>query len=286
MIKIKVPATSANMGPGFDALGLAIDRYNVFGFKEGLGSIKEESLVHVAYNKVFKHLGKEPEPVLIEIDATIPMARGLGSSAACIVGGAMGANEVLGCPLSKKELLKIATEIEGHPDNVAPAIFGGMVVSVLNEEEIYEARVPVKNEYDYIVLVPDFKLSTEKARAVLPKMIPYGDGVFNVGRASLLVTAMVTGEDELIKIALEDKLHQSYRGDLIPGFINIMNHVTEFGVLGCYLSGAGPSIMCITRKDDKDALGKISGLISKEYPTWTIYQHSMENTGATRVEHK
>lgn len=283
MIKIKVPATSANLGSGFDTMGLAINKYNIFSFKEGVGSTSEDSMVHQAYNKVFEHLGRQAEPVEIGIDAKIPVSRGLGSSAACIVGGAMGANEVLGRPLNKNEILKISTKIEGHPDNIAPAIYGGMVVSVMKEQSIYTVNVPVKNQYRYIVLVPDFRLSTEKARAVLPDMIPYGDGVFNVSRASLLVTAMVTGQDELIKVGLEDKLHQPYRGDLIPGFSNIIDTVNDFGVLGSYLSGAGPSIMCIAKEDDKYAIKKISDFMSEEYPDWVVMEHSMENTGAIRI---
>ena len=284
MIKIKVPATSANLGSGFDALGLAINRYNTFTFRPGFGSTDEDSLVHLAYNKVFERLGQDPEPVEIVIQSDIPMARGLGSSAACIVGGVMGANEVLGCPLTKEELLKIATEIEGHPDNIAPALYGGMVVSVMEDGEVYFSKVPVKNEYNYTVLVPDFHLSTKKAREALPKVIPYSDGVFNVGRATLLLAALTTGQDELIKIGLQDKLHQPYRGNLIPGFSHITETLDEFGVLGCYLSGAGPSIMCMVKKEDKATQQKINQFLQEEYPNWIIYQHSLENTGAQRID--
>ncbi len=284
MIKIKVPATSANLGSGFDALGLAIDKYNTFTFSSGIGSTEVGSLVHLAYNKVFEWLKRDPEPVGIEIQADIPMARGLGSSASCIVGGVMGANEVLGCPLSKEELLKIATELEGHPDNIAPALYGGMVVSVMQDGEVYFVKVPVKNEYNYTVLVPDFHLSTEKARAALPKVIPYTDGVFNVGRATLLLAAMTIGQDELIKIGLEDKLHQQYRGDLIPGFSHITEKMDEFGVLGCYLSGAGPSIMCMMKKEDRETEHKITQFMLEKYPNWKIYHQSLEHVGALRID--
>lgn len=284
MIKIKVPATSANLGSGFDALGLAINRYNTFTFRSGFGSTDEDSLVHLAYNKVFERLGQDPEPVEIVIQSDIPMARGLGSSAACIVGGVMGANESLGCPLTKEELLKIATEIESHPDNIAPALYGGMVVSVMEDGEVYFSKVPVKNEYNYIVLVPDFHLSTKKAREALPKVIPYSDGVFNVGRATLLLAALTTGQDELIKIGLKDKLHQPYRGDLIPGFSHITETLGEFGILGCYLSGAGPSIMCIVKKEDKETQQKINQFMQEKYPSWIIYQHILELVGAVRID--
>lgn len=128
MIRIKVPATSANLGPGFDVLGLALSLYNVFTFIEKDGAMEYDTLVHVAYHKVFEHLGRKLIPVEIEIDAEIPMARGLGSSSACIVGGLVGANEMLGSPLSREELLALATELEGHPDNVTPALYGAIPV--------------------------------------------------------------------------------------------------------------------------------------------------------------
>lgn len=284
MIRIKVPATSANLGSGFDALGLALDLYNVFSFKAGAGSIDEDSLVHLAYNKVFTYLHREIEPVEIIVDTNIPMARGLGSSASCIVGGIMGANEVLGGVLSQKEILTLATEIEGHPDNVAPAIFGGMVVSVMEDNEIYWANIPVKNDYNYIVLIPDFELSTKEARRVLPEMIPFDEAKFNVGRVSLLITAMVTGQDDLIKIGLEDKLHEPYRGDLIPGFRNIMDKVRSFNLVGSYLSGAGPSIMIMAKKDDQDGIKKIKDFMEKSYPDWLIFEHHLENIGAMRID--
>lgn len=284
MIKIKVPATSANLGSGFDVLGLAVDRFNIFTFDVSSGTENERTLVHEAYHKVFSHLKMEPRPVEITIETNIPMARGLGSSASCIVGGVMGANEVLGNPLSKKELLKLATEIEGHPDNIAPALYGGMVVSVVKDDEIYSSSIPVKNDYHYLVLVPDFNLSTKEARGALPQMIAYGDGVFNVSRVSLLITALITGQDELIKVGLEDKLHQPYRGELIPGFKEILESLNQIGVLGCYLSGAGPSMMCLIKKGDIGLFEQIKDLLEKKFPEWTIFEQKLEQSGAVRIE--
>lgn len=279
MIRIQVPATSANLGPGFDVLGLAIDRYNTFSFvrKDGM---PEDDLVYQSYKKVFEHLGKNVVPVEMHIDANIPSARGLGSSAACIVGGIMGANEMLGQPLDKKDILKLATEMEGHPDNVAPAIYGGLVASVMEEGAVYTGKIPIRNDFVFIALVPNFQLSTAMARAVLPTNIPHPYGMHNVGRASMLLTAFITGEDSLIKLGVQDKLHQPYRGELIPGFDDILVNAYDAGALGCYLSGAGPTVMCIGKEGDKALIEEINGFINEKHPNWKMYVHKMDKIGA------
>ena len=206
MIQINVPATSANLGPGFDTLGIALNRYNSFNIKqvEKL-DFTNENLVYRSYRRVFELLGKALIEVEITIETGIPVSRGLGSSAACIVGGVMAANEMQGRPLSKEEILEISTMIETHPDNVAPAIYGGLVTSVMEGEKVYFCQVPIKNKLEFITLVPDFKLSTELARGVLPRTIPYKDGVYNVGRVALLLSALTSGRDDLLKHALKDK---------------------------------------------------------------------------------
>lgn len=279
MISVRVPATSANLGPGFDVLGLAMDRYNTFTFIKS-HDFPEDNLIYQAYNKVFEYLGEEIVPVEIQVKEDIPQARGLGSSAACIVGGIMGANEILGKPLNKDEILKLATEIEGHPDNVAPAIYGGLVASVMEGENIYTGKVPIKNDLIFIALVPNFELSTSDAREVLPSEIPYKHGIHNVGRASMLITALVTGDNSLIKLGLQDKLHQPYRGKLIPGFDEIISTTYESGALGCYLSGAGPTIMCIADSKDLTFIDNIKETMRKDYRDWTVYSHKVDYDGA------
>jgi len=278
MIKVKVPATSANIGPGFDVLGLAIDRYNIFSFVEA-DVINEENLIYKSYRRVFEYLGKSPTPVKIHVDGNIPMARGLGSSAACIVGGIMGANEILGNPLTKEEILKLATEIEGHPDNVAPAIYGGLVVSLMEGKKIHIAKVPIKNKLNFIALVPNFELSTAKAREVLPRQIDLKDGIYNASRLSFLLTALVTGDNSLIKLGLHDRFHQPYRAKLIEGFDEIVTAVNEIGVLGCYLSGAGPTIMCIGDGEDYKLIEAIQEFIKTTYPNWEVFVHQLDDTG-------
>lgn len=279
MIKVKVPATSANLGPGFDVLGLAIDRYNIFTFVESAES-KEENLIYKSYRRVFEYLGKPLIPVKIQVNDNIPIARGLGSSAACIVGGIMGANEILGKPLDKEDILKLATEIEGHPDNVAPAIYGGLVVSVMEGDKIHIAKLPIKNKLNFIALVPNFELSTSKAREVLPKRIDFKDGIYNVSRVSILLTALATGDSGLIKLGLQDKFHQPYRGKLIEGFDEIISAVNQKGALGCYLSGAGPTIMCIGPGEDNRLIKGIQEYVKDEYPAWEVFVHKVDNIGA------
>lgn len=279
MIKVIVPATSANLGPGFDVLGLAIDRYNIFTFVESAES-KEENLIYKSYRRVFEYLGKPLIPVKIQVNDNIPIARGLGSSAACIVGGIMGANEILGKPLDKEDILKLATEIEGHPDNVAPAIYGGLVVSVMEGDKIHIAKLPIKNKLNFIALVPNFELSTSKAREVLPKRIDFKDGIYNVSRVSILLTALATGDSGLIKLGLQDKFHQPYRGKLIEGFDEIISAVNQKGALGCYLSGAGPTIMCIGPGEDNRLIKDIQEYVKDEYPAWEVFVHKVDNIGA------
>ncbi len=282
MIQINVPATSANLGPGFDALGIALNRYNSFYIKRvDKTDFINENLVYRSYRKVFELLDKAFIDVEIKMDANIPVSRGLGSSAACIVGGVMGANEMLGRPLSKEEILEITTMIETHPDYVAPAFYGGLVTSVMEGDKVYFCQLPIKNELEFISLVPDFKLSTSLAREVLPKTISYKDGVYNVGRVGLLLAALTRGRDDLLKHAFKDKLHQPYRGDLIQGFDEIMDFASNNGALGCYLSGAGPTIMCVLNSENLEFEEKVKTYMKRNYPNWMVYSHLVDKLGAT-----
>lgn len=272
MIKIKVPGTSANIGPGFDALGVALNVYNSFIFKEipyGLeiiGSNKafanERNLVYRSMLEVFDRIGYSPKGIRVEMNTDIPISRGLGSSAACILGGVMGANELAGSPLSKEEVLEIATEIEGHPDNIAPALFGGLVVSIMEDKKVFYNKINVCPGIKFVALIPDFTLSTKEARAVLPSTISYKDAVYNVGRVSLLLSSLSNGRFELLKHGVKDSLHQQYRGNLIPGFFDIFNKCEEIGSLGIYLSGAGPTIMTIIDENDNKFATEISNYLN------------------------
>lgn len=289
MIKVKVPATSANLGPGFDALGLSLNLYNTFIFQEiekGLEIIggdkafaNEKNLVYRGMLKTFERVGYSPKGIKIHMELQIPISRGLGSSAACILGGVVGANYLAGDPLSKEEILELATEIEGHPDNIAPAFLGGLVVSIMEGKKVIYDKVKVQNGIKFVALIPNFTLSTAEARRVLPKDIPYGDGVHNISRVALLLSALSNGSFELLKYAVKDTLHQPYRGRLIPNYFNIVSKSEALGCLGVYLSGAGPTIMTIIHEDDNSFIQEIKNYLKSLDNTWSIKELQIDLAG-------
>lgn len=256
MIKIRVPATSANLGPGFDCLGLALDLWNEISFEEanslryhahGEGAEKlnkgNRNLLTKSYARVFEICGQRLNGANILAQNAIPMSSGLGSSAAAIVAGLFGANEILGKPLSGNDLLKIATEMEGHPDNVAPALQGGLVVSVMKKAEIITRRYEVP-ELTLVIVKPNVEWLTKTARAVLPKSISRADAVHNIGRTALVVDALRNGDLDLLQQVMEDRIHQPYRLRHIAGGMAAYKCARQFGAAA--LSGAGPSIITFT----------------------------------------
>jgi len=289
MIEVRVPATSANIGPGFDSLGIALNLYNKFiieEIEEGLiinGCDKEyaneNNLIHTSMLKCFEKLGYKPKGIRIAIDSEIPVSRGLGSSAACILAGVVSANELAKGGLSKDEILKIATEIEGHPDNVAPALFGGMIASIVDNGSVYYSKIKVADGLKFYALIPDFELSTKKARSVLPKVIPFDDGVFNVGRTALMVAAFTNGEFDLLKVASKDKLHQKYRGVLIEEYDKIIEKCEEIGFCGTFLSGAGPAIIAIDKENNKNFHSDLFNFLSELGSKWEIKEVNMDCHG-------
>lgn len=291
MIKVKVPATSANLGPGFDTLGLALDLYNTFIFEEISKGLEisgcdqqfnnEQNLVYTSMVRTFEKIGYKVDGLRINMDCNIPVARGLGSSAACILGGVMGANGLAGLPLSKQEILHIATEIEGHPDNVAPALFGGLVVSIMEDKEVYCNQIDVAKGIKLVALVPDFTLSTKEARAVLPAKIDFKDAIYNVGRVSLLLSAFSNGRFDLLKYGVKDSLHQPYRGKLIPGFSDIFKKCEELECFGVYLSGAGPTIMAMINKDNNEFIREIKNFLHDLNYNWDVIKLELDLCGAS-----
>ena len=290
MIKIRVPATSANLGPGFDSLGIALGLYNIFSFEEiseGLeiiGSLNREedknNLIYTSMLETFDLIGYKDKGIRIDVESNIPVSRGLGSSAACILGGIMGANEMAGFPMSIDEIFKLATEIEGHPDNIAPALFGGFVSSLMEGDNIYYNKIDIAKGLKFIAIVPDFKLSTKIAREVLPEVISYKDAVENVSRVSLLISALSNGRFDLLKPALKDKLHQPYRGKLIKGFSRVLNKSYELKALGTYLSGAGPTIMAIINEENDSFKSEMEDYLKSLNYTWEIIELGIELDGA------
>ncbi len=269
-VTVRVPGTTANCGPGFDTVGIACTIYNDLtltlgdrpGFTlavtgEGAGSIpaNERNIAYQAVGAVLKKVGVDSPGISIAMHNNIPLARGLGSSAAAIVGGLVAANAATGGKLDNDELLAMATVLEGHPDNVAPAIFGGITVSFTAGGVPQTLRFTPPEPLRLIVAVPDFGLSTKAARQVLPKTVPYADAVFNVSRAALLVGALCQGKLDHLRVALEDRLHQPYRAKLIPGMDDVLAAAVENGALGAALSGAGPCLIAFARRETPGDIG-------------------------------
>lgn len=295
MIKVRVPATSANLGPGFDSLGLALDIYNTYRIEEideglvieGCESkyANEDNLTYQAIMKCFEKVGYKSRGIKIVIESDVPVARGLGSSATCIVGGLVAANEISGNTLNDDELLDIATEMEGHPDNVAPALLGGMVVSVYEDKnKVYYSKINVASGIKFLALIPNFELPTKKSRSILPKVIPHSDAVFNVARVALMVSALQNGEFDLLKVAGQDKLHQHYRGTLIEGYEEILNASREFGAKSVFLSGAGPTILVVVDEDDKKIKENLKTFLNNLEDKWEIKELKIDQGGARTRE--
>ena len=261
-VTIRVPATTANLGPGFDAFGCALSLYTDVTFEETDSGLEitgcdeaftgPDNLAYTSYCAVLASLSEEVRGVKIHINAHIPICRGLGSSAALLVAGAMGANVLRGSKLSTQGLLNITNAMEGHPDNLAPAIFGGLVASFVENERPYIARYSLHKSLRCTALIPDFQLSTHLARSVLPKEVPYGDAVFNVSRTAVLLRALENGDAETISVALRDKLHQPFRRTLIPGFDEAEALAHDCGCVAFFLSGAGPTLLCLSADPDFD----------------------------------
>ena len=375
-IKVSVPATSANIGSGFDALGLAVTLYNTVTFEEsevldissadgtriprgesnlvyrsakglfekvgkqipplkitqtnpipmarGLGSssaciiagllganrmlgdvLNTQELLTLATSieghpdnvapallggltsSVFEKVGKQIPPLKITQTNPIPMARGLGSSSACIIAGLLGANRMLGDVLNTQELLTLATSIEGHPDNVAPALLGGLTSSVFEDGVVYSVKRDVDESLCFAAIVPDYKLLTEAARAALPKEVTHKDAVYNLSRAALIPAAFCEGRHDLLAIATEDKLHQPYRMPLMPGSKEVFDMARLCGAKAVYVSGAGSTVMAVAEKANAEkfysklekGLELLEGLDGCE--AFTLLRLDADNTGAT-----
>lgn len=292
-VKILVPATSANVGAGFDALGLALSLHNTVTMEEwdkldimasdgSLVPTGTSNLIYRSAKAVYEQLGKPIKGLRIRQENPIPMARGLGSSSACIVAGILGANALLGNPLTKRQMLTLATSIEGHPDNVAPAMLGGFVSSVFDEGQVFTARKEINEELAFAAFIPNFKLLTEKARAALPKTVDRRDAVYNLSRAALATAAFCDGDYELLRVATKDALHQQYRLPLIPGGERIFELAWDLGAYAVYISGAGPTIMAVVHRDNCEFFEKAEEALLEQPETMAFSLRRMlaDNIGA------
>lgn len=276
MVRVRVPATSANLGPGFDCLGMALDLHNTVEMETTAGGVRvtaegegaealagaAENLVLTAARRLFAAAGRAPAGLRLHLTNTVPLARGLGSSATAIVGGLAAANALLGNPLDILDVLDLAVELEGHPDNVTPALLGGVTASCLTEgagagpggRRSVFARFDPPEGLALAVIVPERPLPTAEARAVLPRQVDRGDAVFNLQRACLMVAALRDGRFDLLAAALDDRLHQPYRATLLPGLSEALGQARrEPALLGACLSGSGSSVLVFLRPDEEGA---------------------------------
>jgi len=267
-IHVKVPATTANLGPGFDALGLALDLWNEADFVatndrqislaiagEGthqLPTDADNSIVEAAL-QVYDLLGQPCTGMRIHCINRVPLGSGLGSSSAAMLTGMLGANAMLGNPLSREEILKLAIETEEHPDNVAPAMLGGLVASIIHERHVVSLRLTLTGQRTPIhitVVLPDFDFPTSQARAILPKQIDRRDAIYNISRAVIVTEAFRTGDLDMLGEAMSDRLHQPYRLPLIPGAEQAIDAMKRAGAAAVALSGAGPSLIAFSSKKE------------------------------------
>ncbi|MEH2023415.1 homoserine kinase [Nostoc sp.] len=262
-ITVTVPATTANLGPGFDCIGAALKLYNEFKFtrlEEGGLTIyatgteaervqtDESNLLYQAFVKFYQHIEQTPPTVKIEIKLGVPLARGLGSSATAIVGGLIAANQLEGATLSQSQVMELAIAMEGHPDNVVPALLGGCRLAATSGAGWEICDVPWHKDIVPVVAIPDFELSTSKARGVLPTEVSRADAIFNTSHLGLLLRGLETGNGQWLKTALQDKLHQPYRKALIPGYDALNIAAVSAGAYGMVISGAGPTLLALADK--------------------------------------
>lgn len=294
MVKIQIPATSANLGAGFDALGLALSYYNYVNIEESDAihittlddtpvPTDEKNLVYATAKTLYDICGRQIKGLKIEQINNIPMARGLGSSSACIIAGLVGANTLMGEPLTLNELVNLSAQIEGHPDNTAPALLGGIVTAVFDGKDVHWVKQEVYTTLKFVVVVPDFELKTEKARACLPKEVSHKDAVYNLSRAALFSASLLTGKYENLRTAVHDRLHQPYRMQLIPNAREVFDIAYSLGAYASYISGAGPSIMAIVDADNEFFCGKLRfALDNMGLDKWEVHELHIDNIG-TRI---
>ena len=285
----RVPASSANLGPGFDSFGIAWQLYNEIDFQiteDGLSISgcaeeyqNEDNLAWRGFRRVLERCGVPFTGVAIRfMRCAIPVSRGLGSSAALIAAGVTAANELYELGLSREDLLLLATEVEGHPDNVAPALYGGLGVSAMDGGRAITRRFPLSERLRFAALVPPFELSTTLARSVLPAELPREDAIFNISRGALLLRALGDGDAELLNFAMDDRIHQRYRAKLIDGFKTARIEAQECGAAGICISGAGPTLLCIA--DRPDFPSRMETALELALPGWEFMELTPDLDGA------
>ncbi|MBE5748771.1 MAG: homoserine kinase [Clostridiales bacterium] len=294
MLKIKAPCSSANVGPGFDCLGIAFNIYNEFCFEPSdktqyVGFAErhcnDNNMVYQAYKTTMESLAKPVLPLKISFNGKVPNARGLGSSSTCIVAGVAAAYEFAGMQYTKNDVAYMSALIEGHPDNVTPCVYGGFTNSVMvadGEKEILLAEnFSVHESFNFYALIPDFALSTKQSRDVLPKSFSLTTAKKNIANVTLLVRAFERGDGRLLSFASEDWLHQPYRCGVIPGFFDIQSKAMQAGANAVFLSGAGPTMLVVSQNEIKDQLNEV---VAGQQANWQVKQMKIDYNGLVVIK--
>ena len=287
-----MPASTANMGTGFDSFGAALGLYNKISVKEiekglviksfgfdGTVASGENNLIYRAIMKVFDYVGYERKGLSIYQKSDIPRTRGLGSSSACIIGGMVAANYISGKKLDYKKILELATEMEGHPDNVAPALYGGFCISAKTENGIYVKSIKPENNMRFIAMIPEYYVVTRKSREILPETISISDAAHNIARASAFALAIQSGDTENLKELVDDRLHQPYRASYIDGMYDIFDEGYRFGAKAMYLSGSGPTIIAMVDENVDEFIKKMTNFFEKANMKYRFENLSIDNVG-------
>ena len=271
--QVSVPATTANIGPGFDCLGAALTRYNRFTFAPASAAAPLQvavqgpdsdrvttdasNLAYVAFQKFFQKIGQPVPPLSLQIELDVPLARGMGSSSTAIVGGILGGNAMAGYPLEITALVDLAAEIEGHPDNVVPALLGGCRLATVDDAAVATVcEVAWHPDIMPILVVPAFEVSTAQARAVLPTEYSRADAIYTMGHLGLLIQALATGNGDWLRTAIGDRIHEPYRKSLIPGYDAVTQAARDAGAYGVTISGAGPTLLALGRAERATAIAQ------------------------------
>ena len=297
MLTVYAPASSGNLGSGFDALGLALDLCNEFSAEpadalaiENLGQGADrlpsgpDHLVYQAIQRAYRATGRQAPPLRLRCHGRIPLSRGLGSSSSAITAGLLLGNRLQGDPLSQDDLLGLATEMEGHPDNVACCLLGGVQVSVCQDGRVLHCGVPVNLPLRAVLFVPDFKMNTHQARQLLPRQVPLSDAVFNLSRSALLVAALSQGRADLLRTALQDRLHQPPRTALFPAMPRLFEAALEAGALAACLSGAGSTILALATERQAEIGAALASQAEREGLHGEVKLAAIRSRGAEIVE--
>ena len=295
-VTVKAPATTANLGPGFDCMGMALDIWNSIDVELGPGGVEvigegadrlpgdRRNLVHRSFRLPFEESGQMVPEVVITSRNQVPLARGLGSSSAAVVGGLLAGNEMAGRPMSSEQLLELAAETEGHPDNAAPALLGGCQIVVRHKGSLVTSRVPLPQDLNTVLFIPDMRMPTQQARDLLPSSVPRRAAVYNIGRVALLVKALATDDLSDLAVATDDMLHQRQRQDLFPAMKSIIQGALDAGALGAFLSGAGPTVLALTKGREMTIGYEMSDAADKSGVSGTVKVTSPTEMGAHVVE--